>query len=810
VSVKSNWLNQLAWLPIPLLLAAIIVAWAAGLRGSYEAHTLLLVLSFTFYTLVSLSTLYLIGRSFLASGLPGLLLLECGVVLWSLAGTIGDFVSHGDANINVTIFNAGILLAGLCHLAGAVLTLWPQRVLRVKPLWLGVGWVFALGLLWLIAQAALLGWLPVFFIPGHGGTPVRYFVLISAIAMFVLSSGVLLASQRETRLPFTSWYALALLLLAVGLFGVMIQLSLGSIVNWLSRAAQWLGGMYLLFAALASLRQSQLPLFPPENKSHPAYYRDAIAVAIVLAATALRLVFLQILGTQAPFVTFYPAVILAALYGGRRAGLVATVLSAIVVHYFWIEPTYQFAVGQPGDWLALVIFLLSGSMIAWVTDTMHSARTRAFASEALHKSLDELEARVQERTQGLKEAEAAMRLANAYNRGLLEVSLDPLVTISAEGKITDVNRATEAATGCSRTALIGTDFCDYFTEPEKARTGYEQVFREGSVRDYALELRHRDGTVSPVLYNASVYHDDQGTVIGVFATARDITEQKQAQKALKELNVSLEQHVIERTTELQAANKRLRASRLAALNLMEDALQSRKESEKASEELHRVNKELESFVYSVSHDLRAPLRSMAGFAKIVNEDYAQLLNEKGKDYLSRIYNSAERMNRLIDDLLHLSRISKQDLAHTTQIDLSKLASLSITELQQGEPDRSVAVNIQNGLFASVDQRLIALALTNLLENAWKFTKKTQDARIEFGAHTRGKKIIYYVRDNGAGFDPAYEKKMFLPFHRLHSEQEFEGTGIGLAIVERVIRRHGGKVWAEGKVNKGATFYFTLG
>ena len=257
----GRW-SRLAWLPIPLLLAAIIAARMAGLRDSYESHTLLLVLSFTFYTLVSLGTLYLIGRSFLGSGSPGLLLLECGVILWSLAGTVGDFVSHGDANINVTIFNTGILLAGLCHLAGTILALRPQRVLRAKPLWLGAGCAFALGALWLVSQAALMGWLPVFFIPGHGGTPVRYLVLISAIAMFVLSAGLLKVNQRAAHLPFTSWYALALLMLAVGLFGVMIQLSLGSVVNWLSRTAQWLGGIYLLFAAFASLRESQLPLLP--------------------------------------------------------------------------------------------------------------------------------------------------------------------------------------------------------------------------------------------------------------------------------------------------------------------------------------------------------------------------------------------------------------------------------------------------------------------------------------------------------------------------------------------------------------------
>ena len=161
----------------------------------------------------------------------------------------------------------------------------------------------------------------------------------------------------------------------------MIQLSLWSVVNWLSRTAQWLGGFYLLLAAIAALRESNQPLLPLGEKSRPALYRDAMAVVMVLAAAAMRLVFLSALGTHAPFVVFYPAVIFAALYGGRRAGLLATALSAILADYFWIEPTGQFALANPADWLGLVIFLLSGAMIAWVTEALLRARARAAAAE---------------------------------------------------------------------------------------------------------------------------------------------------------------------------------------------------------------------------------------------------------------------------------------------------------------------------------------------------------------------------------------------------------------------------------------------
>ena len=188
--------------------------------------------------------------------------------------------------------------------------------------------------------------------------------------MFVLSAVLLHAGRRAARPPFTSWYALALLLLAVGLFGIMIQLSLWSVVNWLSRTAQWLGGFYLLLAAIAALRESNLPLLPLEDKSRPAYYRDAVAVAVVLAAAAVRLAFLSAMGTRGAFIIFFPAVMFAALYGGRRAGLLATALSAILADYFWIEPAGKFTIAHPADWLGLVVFVASCTVVSFVCEAM--------------------------------------------------------------------------------------------------------------------------------------------------------------------------------------------------------------------------------------------------------------------------------------------------------------------------------------------------------------------------------------------------------------------------------------------------------
>lgn len=218
--------------------------------------------------------------------------------------------------------------------------------------------------------------------------------------------------------------------------------------------------------------------------------------------------------------------------------------------------------------------------------------------------------------------------------------------------------------------------------------------------------------------------------------------------------------------------------------------------------------ELEAFIYSVSHDLRAPLRHIRGFADILLENLAGKLDERGKTYLERMHLSAVKMSRLIEDLLSLSRISLKEI-EWTKLDLSKAASLIVSDLRESDPSRRVEVRIAEGLSTDGDESLITILLTNLLGNAWKFTSKTANARIEFGTLLKDERNIFYVRDNGAGFDEQYREKMFLPFHRLHTEKEFEGTGIGLAIVKRVIHRHGGDIWAEGTTGKGSTFYFTF-
>ena len=225
-------------------------------------------------------------------------------------------------------------------------------------------------------------------------------------------------------------------------------------------------------------------------------------------------------------------------------------------------------------------------------------------------------------------------------------------------------------------------------------------------------------------------------------------------------------------------------------------------------DLTATNHELSTFAYSVSHDLRAPLRAIDAFSQALLEDYGGVLDPQGQDYLRRVRANAGRMSQLIDDLLQLSRLTRAEM-HCEAIDLTGIARAIVADLQRADPNRTVVCNIEPGVTAHGDPRLVRVLLENLLGNAWKYTSRHPTAQITFGRNSEDGEVVYYVRDDGAGFDLAYADKLFRPFQRLHTMDEFEGAGVGLATAQRVVRRHGGRIWADAAPEKGATFFFTL-
>lgn len=357
-------------------------------------------------------------------------------------------------------------------------------------------------------------------------------------------------------------------------------------------------------------------------------------------------------------------------------------------------------------------------------------------------------------------------LVQSKATNFLEAAPDAMIIVGKDGLIRLVNGQTEKLFGYPRSELIGQTMeilvppryrgghpghrSDYFADPKPRPMG-------SGLDLFAIR---KDGTEFPAEISLAPVQTAEGTL--VTAAIRDITDRKRVEKNLA----------------------------------------------KAKEAAETTSREYEAFSYSVAHDLRAPLRGIDGFSKTLLDDYSGALDEDGQRYLRRVRENAQHMGQLIDSLLRLARVSQGELRRAP-IDLSALARTVVNRFRSVQPERQVEVLIADGLLANADVRLLEVVLENLIGNAWKFTGKLQQARIEFGRSREGREDVYFVKDNGVGFDMAYASKLFGVFQRLHAANQFEGTGIGLATVQRIVHRHGGRIWARSEPDHGAVFNFTL-
>ena len=464
-----------------------------------------------------------------------------------------------------------------------------------------------------------------------------------------------------------------------------------------------------------------------------------------------------------------------------------------------------------------------------------------------------------------KKAEEALKLSNIYNRSLIEASLDPLVTIGPNGKITDVNKATEKVTGYSRDELIGTDFMNYFSEPEKAKKGYQKVFKEGLVFDYELEIQNKKGNVTPVLFNASVYKDESGEVIGVFAAARDITERKQmekepesisllpkenpnpvirlnqgrkisfintaGQRMLTDCGCATNQEVPTEITEIAvvALNDGIRHEfeynytnktylitfapfpQADYVNVYFRDVTELKKAEKILklkiEELVRSNEELEQFAYVSSHDLQEPLRMITSYLQLLQRRYQGNLDDKADKYIHFAVDGAARMQNLIIDLLEYSRVGKGD-DEPESIDCEFILNKVLFDIKAVINENNVTISHDPLPKVMADSTQMVQVFQNLIINGIKFHGE-DTPKIHISAEKKESEWIFSVQDNGIGIDPQYSERIFEIFKRLNSRDRYPGTGIGLAICKKIVERHGGYIWVESELGKGSTFYFTL-
>ena|GEM_PF-1144419 len=374
-----------------------------------------------------------------------------------------------------------------------------------------------------------------------------------------------------------------------------------------------------------------------------------------------------------------------------------------------------------------------------------------------------------------KKMEESLRQSEARARVLAEGSSTGIFLCAPDGETVYTNPSINQIIGCTNQETLGYRWTEFIHPDDRDRVHSAWLASIEKRIGYELDYRflRKDGAVRFVHVRAMAVHEN-GQLLCYVGNVADVTEGKRAEQEILRLNTELESRVKNRTAELVAANK-----------------------------------ELESFAYSISHDLRAPLRGIDGFSQMLVDEYSDKLDEKGHDYLNRVRRAAQRMGTLIDDILDLSRVTRQGMRRES-INLSQLTKELFDDLEKTYPNRNIALHVAPHCVVVGDPQLLRVLMQNLLDNALKYTGKTPDALIEFGYEKIRGQTTYFVKDNGAGFDMQYAGRLFQPFQRLHSPEDFEGSGVGLATVARVVHRHGGSVWAEASKGDGATFHFTLG
>lgn len=742
---SATTVSRLAWLPIPIFLLVFVVLAGAESEARYGSPLLLLTLNFVFAALTSMVVVFFVARSFLLRSSPGLLLLCCGTLIWGLSGVVSVAAGLGDANTNITIHNIATWLSAMCHLTGALVSVRATRTLPAPALTLTAAVAATLAALAFTVWAAFSDILPVFFVPGQGGTPVRQALLASAIAMLVLTALVLRVANRRSLSPFADWYTLAMLLIATGLCGVTMHLQFGSVLNWIARGSQYLGGTYMLVAALASVRDS----------------RDwNISLTAALSEARQRYENLFHLAVDGILVYELPD-------NDRGARVIEANPAACELLGYQIEDLRQTTPWQ----------LVSLEDQAAMFDSSAISNGGAMRRELTLRRRDgrRVPAEVSMRLfheggtpmamaiiRDISARKAAEQQFQELARQLTwHVENSPLAVLEwgHDLRLTRWSGHAEELFGWKSGEVLGKRVDEFRWIHTDDRHLAEQIFhaaQSGEAR-YFSSLRHyrRDGVILHCEWHNSSLLDASGNLRSMLSLVLDVTGKTEAERNLR-----------------------------------------------------RVNTDLEQFAYAVSHDLQEPLRMVSIYSELLVRRHTSQLDSQALQYFDHITGGARRILTLLTDL----RIYLHAASDPGTVPARAEADTCLREVLVTLEGMIVR---ENAVVSATPLPVVAVApvhlqqiMQNLIGNALKF-RSTANPAIRVSAEPAGTMWRFAVTDNGIGIDPQYGAQIFGVFKRLHPHSLYPGSGIGLAICQKIVERYGGSISVCSTLGQGSTFYFTL-
>jgi len=800
--VGSHWL---AWVPVTVLLLVLILARGSS-WGTPEWRFLVLGCNFVFSTLASVLVAYLAGRSFLVRGAPGVLLLGCGVIAWGAAGVVANLTSRGDANLDVTIHNCGVWVSALLHLVGVVFLLQPGYKVRTPGLWLGAGYIGALGAVVLGAIWAAEGHLPVFFIVGQGGTTVRQLVLGTAMAMFILATALIAMSSWGTRSAFAAWYVGALGAITVGLAGILIQSTMGGLVPWVGRTAMWLAGVYMALAAVASAREASVWGMGLEEALRRSEARLASDLEAMTRLHQVGTLFVREGNLEAALGEIVETAIAISRADFGNIQLLDEDRKSLRMAAnrgfgpCWLDHWAQVNAGKGACGRALE----RGERVI-VEDVEQSAIFAGTADLEVH--LEAGVRAVQSTPLMSRQGKPLGMLSTHWRRrcvldkrvlALLDLlarqAADIIERAQAERALRESEERYRAVSSVVTDIVWRTDAAGDYAEPQ------------GSWEKYTGQTweQHRDsGWVN------AVHPDDRKRVAEIWRGACDTGSAYESRGRLWHAPTQSWRYYVGRAMPLLNRDGSVREWVGCVADVHEQKMAEEKLEQLVAErtaELRELVGELEHFSYTITHDMRAPLRAMRAFAEILKESADSRLGEEGRSLVGRIITGAERMDALIADALSYSKAVRNELP-LGPVDVGPLLRGMLDtypEFQAAKADITIVGTLP---LVMGNQAGLTQCFSNLLGNAVKFVQPGSRAKVRVRGEARDGWVRLWVEDDGIGISKEMLPRVFEMFARGSSSHA--GTGIGLALVRKVVERMGGRVGVESELGQGTQFWVEL-